>query len=115
MKTCAWISRHPPTESQRHSLSGYQIIQINPADRLHSAADAIALSQNRCNGWPDLYVVVMPLMMLQAFVERVNGQVPILRSVVKQECAYQWSGRWEQIVSIEIVTRTWPQSRKGTR
>jgi hypothetical protein len=115
MKTCAWISRHPPTESQRHSLSGYQIIQINPPDRLHSAADAVALSQTACGGWPDLYVVVMPIMMLQSFVERVNGQVPILRSVVKQECSPQWDGRWEQIISVEIVTKAWSQSRKETR
>lgn len=100
-KNCALISRHPLSAEQRASLKGYRILQINPPGRLWSAADAIALSQNACGGWPDLYVVVMPLMMLKSFVEQVNGTVPILRQTP------DFSGQWVRVTGVHIVTEIW--------
>lgn len=116
MKKCAWISRHQPLTAQRKSLADYQIIQINPpGPRLLSAADAIALSQTACGGWPDLFVVVMPVLMLKQFCERVNGHVPIVRSVVKPDQNPSWSGHWEQVLAIQFVTQEWLPNRKEVR
>ncbi len=100
-KTCALISRHQLSAEQRSSLREYRIIQINPPGRLWSAADAIALTQTACKGWPDLFVVVMPLKMLKTFVEQVNGQVPILRQTI------DFSGTWERVTAIRIMTEQW--------
>lgn len=115
MKTCAWISRHPPTAEQRKSLADYRIILINPPGRLWSAADAIALSETGCGKWPDLFVVVMPVMMLKRFCELVNGRTPILRSIVKHEKRPTWSPPWEQVIAVHFVTQTWTPDRKETR
>jgi hypothetical protein len=107
LKNCALISRHPLSAEQRASLKEYKIIQINPRGRLWSSADAIALSQTACGGWPDLYVVVMPLMMLKSFVEQVNGLVPILRQTP------DFTGHWVRVTGIHIVTEQWvPKGRQ---
>lgn len=114
MKRCAWISRHSPTFEQRVSLEAFQIVQVNPPGRLWSAADAVALSQSACQGWPDLYVVVMPMLLLQNFVERVQGHVPIVRAVMDSR-SNRWTGHWEKIAAIHIVTEEWVPSRKESR
>lgn len=112
MKRCAWISRHVPTHEQRIALKAYRIYQINPPGRLWSAADAIVLSQNACGGWPDLFVVVMPVIMLQHFVNQVNGHVPIVRGIFTKIGTPEWTGKWEEIKAIHIVTQDWTPNRK---
>lgn len=114
MKRCAWISRHSPTFEQRVSLEAFQIVQVNPPGRLWSAADAVALSQGACQGWPDLYVVVMPMLMLQHFVGRVNGHVRIIRAVMDFK-SNTWTGHWEEIKAVRIVTEAWIPDRKEVR
>lgn len=114
MKRCAWISRHIPSHDQRVSLGSFQIVQVNPPGRLWSAADAVALSQSACQGWPDLYVVVMPMLMLQHFVMRVSGHVPIIRAVMDFK-RNAWTGHWEEIKAIHIVTEEWLPGGKEIR
>lgn len=111
MKTCAWVSRHPATHEQRASLKAYHIIPINPPGRLWSAADAIALSQTACGGWPHLFVVVMPMLMLQDFIWRVKGHVPVIRAVMDYKTT-TWSGQWEQISAIQIFTQVWTPEKE---
>lgn len=115
MKRCAWISRHTPTREHRVSLNDFQIVQINPPGRLWSAADAVVLSQSACQGWPDLYVVVMPVPMLKRFMWLVNGRVPVIRSVMDHN-RNLWTGHWEQVLAIDIVkTQEWTPCGKETR
>lgn len=106
-KVCAWISRHPPLAEQSKNLKDYRIIMINPPGRLWSAADAIALATNACKGWPDIFVVVMPLLMLKQFVEQVDGRAPVLRSIVHIEKNPPWIGHWEQVLSVKIDSKRW--------
>jgi len=113
MKQCAWISRHPPLKAQRESLAAYRIHQINPPGRLWSAADAVVLAQNVCGGWPDLFVVVLPVIMLKQLVELVDGRAPVLRSVVKPWEDQPWSGHWHQVTSVQINTREWFPKGQG--
>lgn len=112
MKRCAWISRHPPLPGQRADLKDYRIIQINPPGRLWSAADAIVLSQNACGGWPDLFVVVMPLLMLKAFIEKVDGRAPIVRAVINRRLNPIWTGHWEEVTCVHIALQEWSPARK---
>lgn len=112
-KTCAWISRHDPLRDQKANLADYRIVKINPPGRLWSAADAIVLSQNACGGWPDLFVVVMPVIMLQHFITLVDGRVPIVRGVYdRRKSHFEWTGRWEQVKAVNIVTQAWSPGRK---
>lgn len=107
-KQCAWISRHDPSNAQRSSLRDYTIHKIDPAGRLWSAGDAVSLSQGACGGWPDLYVVVMPMTMLRRFAGIVNGQVPIIRAVYYGP---EWTGHWQEVLEIRYVTREWIPER----
>lgn len=105
---CAWLSWHEPTAAQRKSLAAYRIVQINPTGRYWSPGDAWALAQTRCGGVPDLVVAVMPTGMLKAFLRLVDRRVPVVRAVMDFSADPPiWTGQWEQIVRVSVVTTDW--------
>lgn len=112
---CAWVSRHMPTKPQLRSLCAYDVRIINPPGRLWSAADALVLSQNACGGWPDLFVVVMPLSMLKTLLEKIDGRAPVVRAVVKLREDPVWTGHWEQVTCVQVSTQEWLPERKEVR
>lgn len=109
----AWLSRHPPTDAQRRCLRAYRIHEIHPPDRFYSAADAWVLVQNRC-GIPDLIFCIMPPTMLKDFLRLVAGRTPVIRAVWDYSCEPpRWTGEWEQIKAVQIVTEVWTPNEGG--
>lgn len=103
---CAWLSRHAPTNAQREALKDYTIHVIHPPDRYHSARDAWVLACNRC-GIPDLIFCIMPLTMLNEFLKLTHG-IPVIRATWDYSCEPpRWTGRWERMKAVEVVTEVW--------
>lgn len=112
-KTCVWFSRHAPKEAQRRSLSEYEIVQVNPTGRALSAIDAWVLITNRVKK-PDLIMAVMPLGMLQIFVEIANQHgVPVVQARPltypdgRKRRDWEWAGKWDRVLAVRKEMQEW--------
>lgn len=111
-KLCAWLSRHPPSAAQRHSLERYRIVQL--PERWQSAEAAWECVQERCAGRPALAVVVMPEAMLCTFILLADGTKVIRPRMALLDHSH-WTGRWQRVyVYPKLGYRSWePEIRKG--
>ncbi len=119
-KRCAWLCRHEPTKAQRADLegAGYRIAIVNPPGRITSARWAWALCQNACGGMPDLVVAVLPMNLLNYFLREVDPNTVVVRAIAQKNGEYDhdwiWSGRWERIERVKIVTKPWTPGNSAT-
>lgn len=110
---CAWICRHEPTKAQRSDLegAGYVIRKVNPPERVQSSRWIWTLAQNACGGIPDVVVAVMPLTILNYFLREVGPETIVVRAIVQKNGDHAhdwvWSGRWERIERVKLVTKPW--------
>lgn len=110
-KICAWFMTHRPTPTQRADLErrGYEIIHIAATVQSQSA-ERILEYINDCIGKVDLIVAVMPVQKLTKLAR--IAEVPVLVARMQPETTangtiYHWSGKWLQVVGIEIKTTEW--------
>lgn len=111
---CAWITSHSPTKSQRRDLKAYEIIRLGGL-RVKSAENVYNYIKMQCGRAPDLIVCALPKSTMHHLARVASCPVIIANMHYHTTHARPiWSGTWQKIIRLELVTESFiPQSGGG--
>lgn len=124
MNICVWLTRHPIEQAQREYMEARGFFVKTLADyadgdetkfKFTSGTQAWELAElvaGRTLTENDVVVGVLPPAFLPDYIRASDG-TPLLRAVmnVKERtetgATYEWAGRFERTVKVEIITEEW--------
>ena len=124
MNICVWLTRHPIEQAQREYMQARGFFVKTLTDyangdeskfKFLSGTQAFELAE-QVAGRPltenDVVVGVLPPAFLPDYL-RASGDTPLLRAVMNVKArtesgaTYEWAGRLERTIKVEIITEDW--------
>lgn len=102
--------RHSPTEAQRQSLRGFEIVHISSNS---GRADDVCALVRRYAPSAQVVVVAIPRQQLTPLA-RMMSPVPVLRAIMDYQGRADdpvWTGQWERVLEMPKFVEAWEPGR----